>query len=119
MENREKSRIFAGILLIISAITHVSQIFFYGTDWHTIGAAIYGSGYAVLGILLIYFREKKIVDLLCIIILTIGGTLGLIRFIIVLTTENIFNVLNLFHIIVDIIVVPICIYSYLKLKEKN
>ncbi|MBD3254839.1 MAG: hypothetical protein GF383_07085 [Candidatus Lokiarchaeota archaeon] len=119
METHEKLRIVAGILLIISAITHVSQIYFYGTDWHTIVAAVYGASYAILGGFLIYYRKNKLITLLCIFLPAIGGSLGMIRFFTVVILEGIYNFFIIFHVIVDIIVVPICIYSYFKIRKED
>ncbi|MFX0072636.1 MAG: hypothetical protein ACFFAO_16250 [Candidatus Hermodarchaeota archaeon] len=119
MGKEDKLRILAGVLLIISAITHVSQLFIFGFDWHQIVAAVYGAFYAILGILLIYLKNNKLLLLFISVVLIIGGTYGFIRFIIILTTENVFNYFNLFHVIVDIIVVPICLDLYLKFKKEN
>lgn len=119
MEKEDKLRYLAGILLIISAITHNIQLFVYGFSGHQITAALYGASYAVLGILLIKFKESKIVLLLCMFLPAIGGTLGVLRFITMLTEENVVNYFIIFHVIVDIIVVPICIYLCLKLREKE
>ena len=90
MEKDEKLRYVAGILLIISAITHNLQLFVHGFSSHQIGAALYGAIYGILGILLIKFKESKII-----------------------------NYFIVFHVIVDIIVVPICIYLFLKLRKKE
>ena len=119
MEKEEKLKIFAGILLIISAITHVSQLFVYGFDWHQIVAAVYGACYAILGILLIKYGENKVVLILCILLPAVGGTLGVVRFIAVVILEGIYNFFIIFHVIVDIIVVPICIYLYSKVRKEN
>ena len=117
MDKEEKLRILAGILLIISAFTHVIQVFFVGTGRLTMGAVAFGIIYGILGILLIYLKENKIIKVLCAILPTIGGILGVYRFIDSLIYENLVNYFIIFHVIVDIIVVPICIYLYLKLRE--
>ena len=119
MEKEDKLRYISGILLIISAITHNVQLFVHGFAWHQITAALYGASYAVLGILLLKFKENKIVILLCIILPAVGGTLGVLRFITMLNEENVVNYFIIFHVIVDIIVVPSCIYLYLQLREKE
>ncbi len=119
MEKEDKLRYISGILLIISAITHNVQLFVYGFAWHQITAALYGASYAVLGILLLKFKDNKIILLICIIIPAIGGTLGVLRFITILTEESVVNYFIIFHVIVDIIVVPSCIYLYLQLREKE
>ena len=117
MEKEDKLRYIAGILLIISAITHNVQLFVHGFAWHQITAALYGASYGILGILLLKFKESKIVLLLCIFLPVIGGILGVLRFMTMLTEENVVNYFIIFHVIVDIFVVPTCIYLYLKLRE--
>ena len=117
MEKEDKLRYIAGILLIISAFTHNIQLFVHGFSSHQIGAALYGAAYGVLGILLLKFNENKILLLIGIIFPTIGGILGVNRFFLMLNEENVINYFIIFHVIVDIIVVPTCIYLYLKLRE--
>ncbi len=122
MENHEKLRILAGILLITSAITHNLQLLFYGTETNSILAAIYGIAYGILGILLIVFRKNKLLAVLGGIVPVVGGVLGLSRLIIffLLPTGEI-NVFIIYHLIVDIIVVPICWYDFYRLHrlQKN
>ena len=112
MEKDENLRIFAGVLLIISCFTHIIQVVFVGTATHTIVAVMFGILYGIIGILLIYFKENKIITLLCAVLPTIGGILGVYRFFVHL--QNPFSV---FHVIIDIIVVPICLYLYLKMRK--
>ena len=81
METIDKCRVLAGVLLIASAITHVLQLFFVGFEWHDISAAIVGSLYGILGVLLLVLKENKIVLIISIIYPIIGGTLGLLRLI--------------------------------------
>ena len=119
MEKDDKSRYIAGILLIISAFTHNIQLFVHGFSSHQIVAALYGAAYGVLGILIIKFKESKIILLIGIFFPTIGGILGAMRFMLMLTEENVINYFIIFHIIVDIIVVPICIYLFLQLRKKE
>ncbi len=119
MEKHGKLKIFAGILLITSAITHVTQLFFVGFEWHDIGAAIIGSIYGILGVLLIIYRENKILTIICIIYPIFGGTLGLYR--LVYIEIAIYGTVNWFivwHVAVDVVVILICIYSYLKLRKE-
>ena len=125
MEKHEKLKVIAGILLIISAITHVLQLFIVGFEWHDMGAALYGSTYGILGILLIIVSYqdvstimKKIITLVGIIWPLIGGLLGLNRLInIELKIHGEINWFIIFHVIIDCIVIPICIYSLLKLRR--
>lgn len=118
IEIHEKLRIVAGILLIISAISHNLQLFVYGTAENSILAALYGILYGVLGFLLIIFRQNQILAILGGIVPVIGGVLGLERLIIyfILASGEI-NFFIIFHLIVDIIVVPICWYDFIKLRK--
>ena len=125
MKKHEKLKSVAGVLLIVSAITHVVQIFVVGFEWHDIGAAFYGSTYGILGILLIIVSSqdvstimKKVITLGGIIWPLIGGILGLNRLInIELKIHGEINWFIIFHVIIDSIVIPICIYSLLKLRR--
>ncbi|MHA1291440.1 MAG: hypothetical protein ACTSQJ_02095 [Promethearchaeota archaeon] len=117
METTIKLKYIVGILLIISSFTHIIQIFYIGGEGHTIGAALFGVVYGIIGFLIISFKESKNITLLCAILPIIGGTLGLIRFIWMILFEEIINYFIIFHLIVDIIVVPISFYLYFKMKK--
>ncbi len=125
IEKHEKCKIIAGILLIISAITHVGQLFVVGFELHDIGAALYGSTYGILGILLIIISYKdasinwkRLITLGGAIWPLIGGILGLNRLInIEIAIHGEINWFIILHVMIDCIVVPICIYSFLKLRE--
>jgi len=114
MEKEEKLRIFAGVLLIISCFTHIIQIFFVGTASHTIIAVMFGIAYGIIGIMLIHFKDNRKITLLSAVLPLIGGILGVFRYTVLL--QNLFSV---FHVIIDIIVVPICFYLYFKMKEND
>lgn len=114
MEKEEKLRIFAGILLIISCFTHIIQVFFVGTATHTVIAVMFGVAYGIIGIILIYLKDNKIITLLCAVLPTIGGILGVYRYFVHLP-----NPFSVFHVIIDIIVVPICIYLYYKMRKNE
>jgi len=117
LENHEKLKILTGILLIISSITHVLQIFIVGFEWHDIFAAIYGASYSVIGILLIKYLENKLITFIGIVFPAVGGVMGLFRlFVIELALQGNINYFIIFHVIVDIIVVPICIYSFCQIR---
>ena len=125
MENHEKQKIVAGILLIISSITHVGQLVVVGFEWHDIGAAVFGVVYGILGISLIIISYKdvslnwkKVMTFGGIVLPLIGGLLGLNRLInIELKIHGEMNWFIVFHIIIDCIVIPICIYSFLQLRK--
>lgn len=118
MQRNRILRYLAGILLICSAFTHVIQMFFVGTEAHTLGAVAFGVLYGIIGVILITYDKNKYVPLLCAILPAIGGVLGFIRFVGMLMVENIVNYFIIFHLTVDIIVVPICILLYRQLDKK-
>ncbi|MHA1130859.1 MAG: hypothetical protein ACTSQI_09305 [Candidatus Helarchaeota archaeon] len=118
MDINWKLRILAGILLIISAFTHVIQIFIISIDWHDIFAAVFGVIYALIGILLIKFQNNRSILIMGIIIPLTGGVLGTIRLVVIeIALYNFINYFIVFHLIIDCIVVPICLYLYLNLKK--
>lgn len=118
METHIKIRVIAGILLIISGITHNLQLFFYGTALNQILAALYGVIYFVLGVLLIKYQKNQILAILGGTVTILGGILGTFRlyeyFILVSGQLNFFII---FHLIVDIIVIPMCWYVYIMEKK--
>ena len=125
MERHEKLKVFAGILLIISAITHIGQFLVFGFELHDIGAAIFGIAYGLLGFRLIVIsikdvslKWKKVMTFGGIILPLIGGILGLNRLInIEIKIYGVFNWFIVIHVIIDCIVIPICIYSFLQLRK--
>jgi hypothetical protein len=100
----------AGALLIISAFTHTLQVFVYGGLWDNIGAALYGAMYLFLGIGLIRYLKTKGLVLLCIILPLIGGVGGIFRFLFLQT--EVANLFIILHVVIDIVVVPTCIYIF-------
>jgi hypothetical protein len=100
----------ASMLLIISSVTHVVQLQVYPLEHHVIGAAVFGIIYFFIGLFLL--RRNRLAVLLGAIMPSIGGVLGVYRFL--LLHPNPFTV---FHVVIDLVVVPICIYSLQ--REKN
>lgn len=92
---------WAAALLLLSGLTHIVQLAVYGTAGHVVGAAIFGGIYWVLGLFLLSRRRAAL--WLAAILPTIGGLLGILRFI---AHPNPFSV---FHVGIDAVVVPICI----------
>ena len=114
MERDLQLRILAGVLLIISAFTHILQVLVYGGVWHNIGAALYGAMYLFLGIGLIRYLDKKGLVLLSIVLPFIGGIGGVIRFFFLHTeTANLFIIL---HVVIDMVVVPACILIFRSMR---
>jgi hypothetical protein len=114
-ENRETLRILAGVLLIISSITHTLQVFIFGGVWHNIGAALYGLMYLFFGIGLVWFNAERrdgrwrlfsILLLVSIFMPAIGGSGAVLRFFMHLESEGVANFFIPLHILIDIVVVP-------------
>jgi hypothetical protein len=113
MVSNERPRLVAGILLLVSAVTHVLQLLIYGTAGHVIGAAGFGVLYLLIGLFLIF--NKKWALWLGATLPAIGGVLGILRFIFRQSTPFI-----IFHVLVDLVVVPLSIYLLIQYrKEKN
>ncbi|MEM7759490.1 MAG: DUF2127 domain-containing protein [Cyanobacteria bacterium P01_A01_bin.40] len=94
----------AGILMLISSVTHVVQLQVYPLEHHVIGAAGFGIIYFFIGFFLL--RRKRLAFWFGAILPTIGGILGIYRFLFLHP-----NPFTIFHVIIDLIVVPICIYQ--------
>jgi hypothetical protein len=103
-------RKLAGMLLLISSVTHLMQLLVYSLEAHVLGAAAFGIVYFIIGLMLL--RIGRLALWLGAILPTIGGVLGVYRFIFL--HPNSFTV---FHVAIDLVVVPICIY-YLKNKPR-
>lgn len=102
-----QARLCAAALMLLSGVTHVSQLVVYPAKPNVIGAALFGVIYFAIGILL--WRNNRLGLWLGAILPTIGGVLGAIRF-----ASLHRNPFSIFHIIIDLIVVPICIWLLLK-----
>ena len=101
----------AGVLMLVSSVTHVVQLQVYPLEHHVIGAAGFGIIYFFIGLFLL--RRRRLAMWFGAILPTIGGILGVYRFF--LLHPNPFTV---FHVIIDLIVVPICIY-HLRQNQKE
>ncbi len=99
----------AGVLLFVTGITHVLQLYFYGTAGNTLGAASFGVVYFLLGLpLWNLWKPYLLWRLLGSVIPGIGGALGAWRFLVFP------NPFSLFHILLDLAIVPICLYALIK-----
>ena len=87
---------------MISGVTHVIQLQVYGAHFHVIGAVLFGVAYFMIGLRLL--KPGRAALWWGAILPSIGGGLGIIRF---LAFHG--NPFTVFHVIVDIIVVPICV----------
>lgn len=98
----------AGVLMLISGVTHVVQLYFYPANHSARGAAIFGGIYFALGLYVLLSKGRAALWLTAI-LPSIGGALGVWRF---LQLHR--NPFSVFHVAVDLIVVPCCIYLLMK-----
>ncbi len=103
-----KPRQIAGVLMLISGVTHVVQLYFYPANHSAWGASIFGAIYFALGLYLLRSNARAALWLTTI-LPSIGGALGVWRF---LHLHR--NPFSVFHVAVDLIVVPCCIYLLMK-----
>jgi hypothetical protein len=100
----------AGALLILSGVTDAAQLGVYPAEGHVIGAASFGVAYFSIGIFLV--RRSRSALWWGAILPAIGGTLGIYRFLSLHT-----NPFSIFHVLIDVIVVPVCIYCLVRLER--
>jgi len=98
-----KLRLIAAALMIVSALTHISQMWVYDITESVIEAALFGVFYLIIGIMLLGRSRAGL--RLGIVLPAIGGTLGILRF---LTIQA--NPFSIFHCLIDVVVISICIY---------
>ncbi|WP_328714272.1 hypothetical protein [Nocardia salmonicida] len=94
-----------GSLLLLSAVTHVSQLIVYGGESHVIGSAGFGVLYGLLGIGVL--RGSRWAYLGAAIFPTIGGLLGIYRFFFLHP-----NPFSIFHPCLDLIIVPLAVIGW-------
>jgi hypothetical protein len=107
-----RKRVTAAVLMLISGVTHVSQLFVYQHEGPVIGASIFGVIYFIIGLFLL--GKSRAALLLGIILPAIGGSLGVWRFFFLHT-----NPFTVFHVIIDLIVIPICVVLYRESRVKH
>ncbi|EKT4502980.1 hypothetical protein RDI61_15485 [Pseudomonas plecoglossicida] len=96
-------RKLSAALMLLSGVTHLSQLVVYGFALNVIGAATFGAIYLVVGI---YLLKPGTLGLWLGSYLPLaGGIMGACRYLLV---HN--NPFSLFHIGIDLIVVPSCLY---------
>ncbi|MCC6152884.1 MAG: hypothetical protein IT367_03960 [Candidatus Hydrogenedentes bacterium] len=98
----------AGVLMLISGVTHVVQLYFYPENHSAWGASIFGAIYFALGVYLLRSSTRAALWLTAI-LPSIGGALGVWRF---LHLHR--NPFSVFHVAVDLVVVPCCIYMLMR-----
>jgi hypothetical protein len=106
-DRTRRIRRIAAILMLLSGVTHVAQLFVYGAPGHVVGASLFGIAYFAIGVAL--KGQSRAALWLGAIVPAIGGTLGVIRFATVHA-----NPFSVFHVGIDLVVIPICIYLLLR-----
>lgn len=92
-----------GVLMLISAITHVAQVFIYHHTTVLFGVTLFGVAYCVIGLLL--FNNQRLGVWAGATVPAIGGIAGLYRLFIY--QPNPFSACN---VLIDVVVVSICTY---------
>lgn len=95
-------RTLSALLMLLSGVTHLSQLVVYGFALNVIGAATFGVIYLAVGVALL--RPGMLGLWLGSYLPLAGGILGACRYML----HN--NPFSLFHIGLDLIVVPCCLY---------
>jgi hypothetical protein len=98
--------------MLLSGLTHVSQLVVYGTKGHVIGAAIFGVIYFAIGVLLL--GRSRLALWLGAILPAIGAIGGIHRFATIHA-----NPFSIFHVAIDLIVVPICVYWLTRARKET
>ncbi len=97
-------RPLVGVLLLISGVTHVAQLWVYPNDSTAKLAAAFGVVYFIIGLLVLLSRSG-IAIWASLVFPIIGAILGVIRF---LSFHA--NPFTEFHLFVDALVIVICVY---------
>lgn len=97
-------RRLAAVLMLVSGVTHVAQLWFYPENRSAWGASVFGAIYFGLGLFLVLSKGRAALWAAAI-LPSIGGALGVWRFI-----QMHRNPFSVFHVAIDLIVVPCCIY---------
>jgi len=96
--------------MLLSGLTHVTQLAIYGTESHVIGAAIFGVIYFAIGVLLL--GRSQLALWLGAVLPSIGAAGGIFGFATIHA-----NPFSLFHVGIDLIVVPICVYWLIRARR--
>lgn len=99
---RELARRAAVGLLVLTGVTHMSQLLIYRWDDDVLAAAAFGAIYLSVGLALL-FKPGRVTLWLAIALPIVGGALGIAR------SLNYPNAFSIPHVIIDLIVAPICI----------
>ena len=101
------ARKLAASLMLLSGVTHVAQLAVYPAHAHVVTAAVFGLLYFSIGLYLL--RPKRAALWCAALFPLIGGSLGIYRFIVLQP-----NPFTVFHVIIDIVVISICVRLLLR-----
>ena len=107
-----RSRKLAASLMLLSGLTHVSQLAVYGTESHVIGAAVFGIIYFAIGCLLL--GHSRLALWLGVVLPSIGTTAGIYRLAVIQV-----NPFTFFHLVINLFVIPICLYWLIQSRGKT
>lgn len=98
----DRLRGIAAVAMLISGMTHVSQLAVYGATREIYGPAVFGVLYFGIGLLLLGRTRTALWAGAT--LPAIGGAGGILRFFLVHP-----NPFSVFHVLIDLVVVPICV----------
>lgn len=94
----------AGVLLLVSMVTHLVQVFVYHELRTQIGVSAFGIAYGVIGWFLLSGSRRALIA--GAVVPALGGAAGAYRLLVVQP-----NPFSAFHIMVDVVVIAICLYE--------
>lgn len=135
MENHERFRMLAAIILLLSANIRTFQVYLAGFTWNDIVKlisripyGIYGHksvqiifivSYGILGFFLLFLKENKLLTFFCIITSFIKGTLGFLRLMNALIIYFSMDWFRISIFLADIIIVASCVHYYMKFTKMD
>ncbi len=136
MENHERFRMLAAIILLLSANIRTFQVYLAGFTWNYFVKLIswwspYGIfihiwlqvyiivSYGILGFFLLFLKENKLLTFFCIITSFIKGTLGFLRLMNALIIYFSMDWFRISIFLADIIIVASCVHYYIKFTKMD
>lgn len=133
MENHERFRMLAAIILLLSANIRTFQVYLAGFRWNDIVKliswlpyTIFGYiqvyiivSYGILGFFLLFLKENKLLTFFCIITSFIKGTLGFLRLMNALIIYFSMDWFRISIFLADIIIVASCVHYYMKFTKMD
>jgi len=106
----KRIRVLAASLMLVSGVTHVSQLAIYGAQGSVIGAAAFGVIYFIIGLFLL--GKGRAVLWAGAVLPSIGLFAGTYRFFFL--HQNPFTI---FHFLIDLVVIPCCTVLIIRGKD--